>query len=183
MQFALRGGFILALDPLEHQAGQVDGVGRRGVVHGLVVGHDFVVKGGGRDRQGMAQQIFTNDDQRQACRPDVFLGTGVSQAHARPIDRARCDVRGAVDHQRRIAAQRFQIRQLVQLDAVDGLVAAHVHVSRVAAELPRSRIGHRGVAIGLVTGNDVHQPVLAGFLLRLDRPGAGHHIVHVAAPR
>ena len=56
----------LALEPLEGEAGHVDGVGGRCVVHGRVVGHGLVIEGTGADSERVAQQVFAHHDQGQA---------------------------------------------------------------------------------------------------------------------
>src|SRR5690606_8341197 len=75
----------------------------------------------------------------------------------------------------RIAAQRLQVGQLVEFDAVDGLVAADVQVARADAGRPAGRVGQGGEAARLARGGDVDLGgVLARFLLRLLAPAAGN---------
>ena len=81
-----------ALQPLEHQAGDVDRVGRRRVEHRVVVGLLLVVEGRRRDRQRLADQVVAHDHDREAGRADVLLRAAVDQAVAAHVDRPRQDV-------------------------------------------------------------------------------------------
>jgi hypothetical protein len=76
----------------------------------------------------VSEQIFAHDDQGQARRPNVFLCAAKSEAYFGPIHIARQDMRGKVDHQRRVTPQCFEVWQCVELDAVDGLVGAYMHM-------------------------------------------------------
>ena len=62
----------LFLQPLEHEAGDVPGVARRGVRHGVGVGLHFVVEDGRRAFHRMAEQVFAHDDDDEARRADVL---------------------------------------------------------------------------------------------------------------
>ena len=137
---AVHGGHAaLGLEPLEHQPGEVDRIGGRCVEHGIVLGHGSVIERRRADGQGAPQQIVAHKDQGEAGRADVFLGTGKGQAHALPGDGAGEDMRGAIHHQRRVAAQGGQVGQLVHFHTVDGLVGADMHIGGAGAQLPGGR--------------------------------------------
>ena len=181
---ASQRAFCLLLEPFERQACHVNAPGRGRVVHAAVVGHGLVIKGAGADGQGVAQQVFAHDDDGQACRANVLLRAAKGQAHAAPVDGARCDVRGKVDDQWRIRAQRFQVGQLLKLHAVNRFVAADVHVACAAAQVPAAGCGDRGVVAVLARGNHIgFAGVLDGFLGRLLAPAAGHHKIGHAGAR
>ena len=85
-------------------------------------------------------------------------------------------MRRKIDHQRGIAAQRLQIGQLVEFDAIDGFIAADVQIARPAADLPCGRIGQgRETTIFPRCDHVRFGRVFARFLLRLLAPAAGHH--------
>src|SRR5450830_199736 len=180
---AAQAGFGLALEPLEGQAGDVDAVGGRRVVHRLVVGHQLVVERAGAGLERMAQQVFAHHHQGQAGGADVLLCAAKGHAHAAPVDRARGHVRREIDHQGGIAAQGLQVGQLLKLHAMDGLVAAQVHIAGCLAELPAGRGRQAGVSVGLVAGGNVHFAVLACLFLAFVAPGAGHHKISRFAAR
>jgi len=89
-------------------------------------------------------QVLAHHHQREACRPQVFLRTTEGQADARPVHGTRCHMGRKIDHQRGVAAQRLQVGQLVKFDAVDGFVAADMHIARTAADRPACGIGQGG---------------------------------------
>ena len=81
-----------------------------------------------------------------------------------------------IDHQWGIAAQRLQIGQLVEFDAIDGFIAADVQIARPAADLPCCRIGQGRKTTAFAGCDHVRfGRVFARFLLRLLAPAAGHH--------
>jgi len=122
----------LLLQPLEDQPREIPGKGCRRVVHRAVIRRDLVVEHGRASGTRMAEQVFTNDDDHQPGWPDVLLRSGVDQAELRDVDGPRQNVRRHVDDQRRIA----EIRNPIELQAADGLVARVVQVRRVLAQLP-----------------------------------------------
>ena len=130
------GNSTLAFEPAKYQAGDVDGIGRRRVVHRAVVGHGLVVECAGADRQRVAEQVFTDHHDCQAGGAEVLLRACERQAQARPVHRARRHMGRKIDHQRCVAAQRAQVGQFMELDPVDGLVGANVDVTGPGAQLP-----------------------------------------------
>lgn len=62
----------LVFQPLEHQACDVNAVSWWRVVHRLVVCHQLVVEGAWAVWQGVADQVFSHDDQGQACRAEIL---------------------------------------------------------------------------------------------------------------
>ncbi len=77
----------LLFQPLEHQPGQVPGIGRRGVVHGAVIGDDLIVHHGRRLFPGLTQEILTDNYHHQARGADVLLGAGIDQTEFADIQR------------------------------------------------------------------------------------------------
>ena len=63
--------------------------------------------------------------------------------------------------------------KLLELDAVDGLVAADVHVGRVFVDVPAGRVRYPGMAVGRIARDGSGLAVLAGLLQRLLAPAAG----------
>ena len=172
---AAQGTFGLALEPLKGQARHVDAPGRWRVEHGLVVGHGLVVEGRGADLQRMAQQVIAHNHNGQARRANVLLCAAKGQAHAAPVQRAGGDVGRKIDHQRGIAAQRLQVGQLLKLHAMNGFVAAQVHVLRILAQRPAGGIGHAGEVGCSAAGSQAVAGVLARFFVRFLAPAACHH--------
>ena len=82
-------------------------------------------------------------------------------------------MRRKIKHQRCIAAQCFQIRQLVVLNPVDGLVRANVHIGALAAELPAGGVCQRGKARGLGIGRFMRGAVFGRLCVRFLAPAAG----------
>ncbi len=163
----------LLLEPLEHQASDVDAIGRRRVVHRVVVGVGLVVEHGLRRGNALADQVVANDDDGQPGRTDVLLRAGVDQAVLADIDGLRQDVRRHVAHQRHVPG----VRRPVEFDAADGLVAGVMHVGGFLVELPvllRRRIGEFAV---LAAGDDIDLAEGLGRLDGLLRPLAGMHVV------
>ena len=154
----------LILDPLEYQPGHVNAKGGRGVVHRLVVGHVFVIERTRADGRGLVQQVIAHKGQGHTGWPQILLGTRKGHTNLVPLDRARCNVAGAVHHQRRIAAQGFEIGQGVELHAKHSFVAADVDVARLAGQLPGGWVGQVAMLIAFVAGGHVDLGVFAGFL-------------------
>eukprot|EP00042_Codosiga_hollandica_P000646 m.924019 g.924019 ORF g.924019 m.924019 type:complete len:468 (+) comp116546_c0_seq1:367-1770(+) len=170
---ATLAGVFQALDPLEDQTSDVDREGRRRVVHGLRGRHGLVVEGRRADVQRVAEQVFAHEHQRQACGADVLLRTAEGQADAAPIDGARQQMGRAVDDQWYVTAN---ARQIVELDAVDGLVRADVDVGSVIAQLPFTR---NLAAVALCGDLDIG--IAARLGRALTRPGAGDDDIDLAA--
>ncbi len=170
----------LALDPLQHQSGDIDRVSGRRVEHGMVGRHHGIVEGAGAMRQGMAQQIAANDDQCQPGGADVLLRAAIDAGVARHLHRTRQQVRGHIGHQRHAAA----VGHEVKLHPVDGFVGADVQILRVGADAPGGVVGNAAVALIVVGARaQVHIAVFARFLLAFLRPASGHHIVGLGPAR
>ena len=116
----------LALQPLEHEAREVPGEGRRRIEHRARLGHGTVVKDRGRSRARVPEQIVSHDHDRDAGRADVLLGARVDEPEARDVERARQDRRRHVRDERHGAG----FRDVGELDAADGLVRRVVQVGR-----------------------------------------------------
>src|SRR5882672_1027328 len=163
----------LLLQPLEHEAGDVPGVARRGVGHGVRFGLHFVVEDGGRAFHRMAEQVFAHDDDDEARRADVFLRAGVDQAELRHVERARENMRGGVRHERHLP----RFRDPVELDPAYGLVRGVVHVRRLRVELPRGLLRRIGEILALRARRYVHLAEAVRLLDRLLAPRARIDIV------
>ncbi len=137
----------------------------------------FVIEGGRRNRQSLTDQVVTHDDDRQACRTDVFLRPGVDQSVSGDIDRPGQYMGRHVCHQRDVAG----LRNPVILHAADGFVGTDVDIARILAQppgIPRRDIGEIAILAGRC---DVHIAVLLRFLDRFLRPFAGIDVVGDAA--
>ena len=162
-----------ALEPLEHQPGQVPGIGGRGVVHGAGLGVHRVVQHGGHAGQGPAHQVLAYDDHGQAGGPDVLLRPGVDHAVAGHVDGAREDGGRHVRHQRDATG----IRDVGKLHSADGLVGRVVHVGRIGGQVQPLLPRHGGEVVGLGAAGDAHLAEAARLLDGLLRPRAGVDVV------
>src|SRR5690606_24531836 len=95
---------------------------------------------------------------------DVLLRAGIDETEARHVHRSRQDVRGHVGYQRHAAG----LGNLVELQAVDGLVRGVVYVRGIAVEPPFA--GRRQAGEAVVAG--VHREIhLAETARVIDGPG------------
>ena len=177
------GHATLALEPLEHQAGDVNRVGGWRVVHRLVACHRLVVKRAGAGGQGVAQQVVTHHHQRQPGGAQVLLRAAKCQAQFGPVHRARGHMGRKVNHQRCVTAQGLEVGQGVVLHAIDRLVRANMHIFGITAQLPTGGVGQAGVAGGGIAGGGVNGAVTARLLQRLLAPTAGDDKVCCSALR
>ena len=168
-----RSDAAVLLQPLKHQAGHVDAIGRRGVVHRFVIGVSLVIHHGRQARIRMTHQVFTHDDQRQTSWADILLCACVDEAELRYIDLTRQDVGRHVRHQRHITRLGYP----VELDAADGLVRRVVHVGRILVQLPCIESGNIGAVLVFVVGNHVHVGELLRFADGLLRPFTCVHVI------
>ena len=159
--------------PFEHEARDVDRVGRRRVDHRIRGRLLLPVKRRRRDRQRAIEEIAADDHERETRRADVLLRAAVDHAVLRDVDDARQDVRRHVGDQRNPA----RVRRPLVFDAADGLVRADVHVRRIVRELPRRLRRHVGEVLVLRRRRDVDRAVLLRFLDRFLRPLAGVDVV------
>src|SRR5690554_2608841 len=90
----------VTLEPLEYQAGQVPGVGGRGIDHGVACRQGLVVEQAGNARAALFEQVVAHQHQGQAGGADVLLRSGVEQAKAGDIQGLGEDVGRDVAHQR-----------------------------------------------------------------------------------
>ncbi len=178
----VRLAFALALEPLEgagppcrcpRWAGCCTSTGCRR--------RSFKSNALGQIGRAWPEQVFAHDHHGQPCGADVLLRAAKGQANAAPVHRARGDVGGEINHQRRIAAQGSQVGQFVKLHTVNGFIAANVNVGwALAGQLPALMAAGRVVKpLTLPRGGQVRSgrtwPLLfEGFLA----PAAGHDKVH-----
>ena len=146
----------LALQPLEHQTGQIPAVGWRRVKHGVGLGHGRIVHDGRGMRARLLEQVFTHYHYRQTGRADVFLGAGIDKAEFADIDGARQNGRRHVRDQRHIAG----VGHKVILDAFHGFIRAVVYIGGGRVQVPLVGQGTRAVFGG---GKTVQYPYLAHF--------------------
>ena len=164
--------------PLHRQADHVDGEDGGRVVQRLVLDVDPVLQ---HDRQERVRgvrgrplhQVVADDHQGDPRRPEVLLDAGVHDAVLRHVERAAEHVRRGVGHHRGGA----EVRQLVELDTVNGLVRRHVHVRGARRELELLLPGHADVVLRLVVEGHVDGADLLRLLHRLVRPRPGHDVV------
>ena len=166
------------LDPLEHEAEDVDAVCGGRVVHGFLVGHGLPVQ---HDRiffqRVAAQQILTHDHDRNTRGAHVLLRARVDHAVFGNVHRLRQDVGRHIRHQRH-ADRRLGV--VLVLGAVDGVVGADVEVIRVRTDIQLSLRRH-AVEIALLGGEgNVDVAELDGFLVGIIGEVAGDCIVRLA---
>ena len=92
-------------------------------------------------------------------------------------------MRGKIHHQRGVTPQGFQVGQFVKLHAVDGFVAADVHIATVRTDLPRGGGRQAGEPVGLGRSGHACNTVFTGFFVRLLTPAARQHKIHGPALR
>lgn len=161
----------LPLQPLEHEARDVDRVGGRRVVQRVVRGDSLPFECGRADRQCAIEKILADDHDRHAGHPDVLLRAAEQHAVFRDVHRARQDVRRHVGDERHVA----EIGNLERLDAVDRLVRAQMHVGGIVRQLPLGVRRRTREAVGRLAGRgQMRRAVLLRFVERLLRPRAGH---------
>ena len=146
----------LLLQPLHAQARHVDGVGGRGVEHGVLLGHLRPVQHLRADGACVAQQILAHDYQRHACGADVLLRARVDHAEAADVVDLGEDVGGHVGHQRHVA----RLRKACIAGAEDGVVGGDVDVLRVGIEVRLRQIGNAAVVLLPGGGCAAHAAVL-----------------------
>ena len=165
----------LFFEPLEHQAGQIPGVGGGSVEHGVVLGGELVVKDRGHVGSRLVQQVVPHYGDGQTRRAYVLLGTGVEDAEAAHVDGTGEDGGGEIRHQGHIAGG----RDVEHLYAIYGFVRAVVHIGRIGAK----RRGRQQVAYPLLVlrhpleGLDV--PVFLGLIHGALGPDAGHQVIRL----
>jgi hypothetical protein len=170
----LHGGQAAArLDPVEHQPGDVDRVGRRGVQHRVVVGLLLVVESRGCAGQRLAEQVLADDHDRQPGGSDVLLRAAIDQPIPCDIDRPRQDAARHVRDQRNAA----DIGREMVFDPADSLVRADMHIGCIGVELPVGARRHAAEIAGFGAGRDVDLAVFLGFLDRFLRPFASVDVV------
>src|SRR5699024_9635150 len=125
------------------QAGQVPGVGGRGVDHGVGCRQGLVVEQAGYARAALIQQVVTHQYQGQAGGADVLLRAGVDQAKAGDIQELGQNVGGGVAHQRDI-----DLGNVVILQPANGFVGGVVQVGGIGGERDFRLARHPGVAVG-----------------------------------
>ena len=79
------------------------------------------------------QQIFTDDDNRQAGRADVFLCSGINYAITANVKRCGKNGRGQISRDHNVAGK---IRCFIDRNAIDSFVRTIVQVRRVIRKLP-----------------------------------------------
>lgn len=93
----LNGGHTaLLFYPLEHQSRHIDRVARRRVVHRTFLRMDFVIEIDRRVSRTAADEIFSDDDDRNPCRTYVFLCARENQAKVFYIIYFRQEVGGLI---------------------------------------------------------------------------------------
>ena len=168
----------LSLEPLEDLAANVNGVARRRVEHGALVGLGFVLEHGGNElRQVVADQILADDDDGGTGRADVLLDAAVDKAVLLNVDRLGQEAGAHIGNQNGIA---LGLGILVELGAIDGLVVADVDVVGIFANLKLVDIGNVSEVLVLRGSSDTDVAVLGGFLASLLAPGTGKDIVGLA---
>ena len=170
-----RGHTALLFQPLEHQPCDINAVGRRRVRHRIVFRLHLVVKYGGRDRQGLAQQIIAHDDDGHAGRSDILLRAGVNQAVTRHIHRPRQDVRRHVGDDRHAAGVRYPMK----LDAANGLVGCQMHIRSIGIELPFRLFRCPRVVVSFGTRGNIDLAVFLGVGDGLLRPLSGVDVIGI----
>ena len=125
---------------------------------------------------GLAQQVVANDDHGQAAGANIFLRTGVKQAEARDIQRARQDVGRHIRHQGPVA----HLWNPAELHAADGLVGRVMHVGGIVRQLPLVLAGDGEVIVGLGRGGNIDVAVAGRLLNSLARPDASVDVVGAA---
>ena len=173
----LHGGqAALALDVLQHQTHDVNGVGGRGVIHRALIGLDLVIESRGGDGQGVVHQIVAHNDHGHARGPHVFLCACINDAIARHIQRRGHDVGRHVSHQWHLS----RVGCPVALHPADGFVAAEMHIRGIGRQAPLVLRGHAQKPRVLAARRQMGLAVFARLLHGLLRPNATHHIVGMA---
>ena len=159
----------LLLDPLEVLQGAVDGNCGRRVEHTALLDVCAVVEHGRDGSAHLAQEVFLNDAEGDACHAEVLLSTAVNHAVLADIDRTGEDVATHVCNHGHRAVEVCE-----NLGAVDGVVRRDMEVVGI------SRDGEVLGDVGKVpVGTRCHLHHFAeelGLLLRLGSPDAGVQI-------
>ena len=166
------------LDPLEHEAEDVDAVRGGRVVHGFLVRHGLPVQ---HDRvllqRVTPQQVLAHDDDRHARRAHVLLRARVDDAVLGHVHRPRQDVGRHIRHQRHA---RRGLGVVLVFGAVDGVVRADVEVIRVRTDVQLALRRHM-VEVGLLGGErNVDVAELDRFLICVVRKVAGDGVIRLA---
>ena len=82
-----------------------------------------------------------------------------------------------------MAAQGLQVGQGVNLNTMNGLVGAHMHVAGVSTELPSGGVGQAEVTLCLIAGCNMRLGIFACFFFGFLAPAAGHDKVNHTAAR
>ncbi len=167
----------LLLEPLEHQPGQIPGVGGRRVVHGAGIRVDLVVEHRGRPGKDLPHQVLSHDHHGETGGSDVLLRTRVDHAVARDVDGTRQDHRGHIGHQRHIAG----VGNPVKFHAADGLIRRVVDVCGIRIQVPLLPGRNRGEAGRLRARGKVYVAEALGLCNRLLGPRARVDVVGLLA--
>lgn len=87
-------------NPLKDQSGAIHCKDRWRVVSRALVCMNVIPKHCRQIRVGVRKQIFMNDDQRDACWPNVLLGSGIHHGMGTPVDWSTEDVAAHVCNER-----------------------------------------------------------------------------------
>mmetsp|Transcript_59660 Transcript_59660/g.194626 ORF Transcript_59660/g.194626 Transcript_59660/m.194626 type:complete len:235 (+) Transcript_59660:327-1031(+) len=161
----------LLLRVLEVLAHGVEGVASRRVVHRVIVGCGLPAAVGGADLHlpFAVRKVVAQNAHSEARGTQILLHAGVDVGMLADVDGLRAEVGRHVSDERNIA----DIRRIVELDPVDGLVHAVVHISSLGVQLPVGLVGDRGELRRLAAARHLPRAVLSALDLRLVAPLAG----------
>ena len=140
----LNGGHTaLLFYPLEHQSRHIDRVARRRVVHRTFLRMDFVIEIDRRVSRTAADEVFSDDDDRNPCRTYVFLCARENQAKVFYIIYFRQEVGGLIRSEDDVPG----IRDVAVTAAVDRIVGGDIHIIGVRAEIFSLQFRYVGIDI------------------------------------
>src|SRR5690606_23247288 len=124
----------------------------------------------------LAQQILSDDDDREARRPDVLLCAGINHSKARHVVLLAQDVGRHIGNERLAS----RVRNVWIHRTIDGVVGCDVDVVGIWRDHAGIHFGYIAEVFVFGTGDYVHRSVSFCFGNGLLRPRAGVYIVGLA---
>lgn len=121
-------------------------------------------------------QVVSNDDEGESGGADVLLRASVDNAVLRPVDWLRAEVAGHVADEG-LASGHLVVSELVELEALDGLVVTVVEELGLSVDIPVGWLGNRCVSVGRVVSDLVSDAVLLRLFDGALRPSARSQVV------
>ena len=121
-------------------------------------------------------QVVPDDDKGETSWADVLLRASVDNAVLRPVDRLRAEVAGHVGDED-LSSGHLVVSELVELEALDGLVVTVVEELGLGVDVPVGWLGNRCVSVGCVACDLVSGAVLLRLFDGALRPSARSQIV------